>query len=141
MQYKRSGSNIAIKLDPGEEIHEAICDICAREGVQSGFIVSGIGRLVDPELGYVDDSGRYVRKVIPGEHEMLNVCGNVSILNGKPFTHLHANMCDLEFKSFGGHLFTAAIGLTLEALLVVTTGIGMNRRKLEGAELPGLFIE
>jgi len=141
MVYKREVNNIAIKLDPGEEIHQALCGICERENVHSGFVLSGLGRLVDPELGYVDDSGKYVRKVFHGEHEMLYLGGNVSMLDGRPMTHLHVVLGDEEFKCFGGHLFKAGVGLTVEIMVMALGTVRMHREKQAGSELPTLFID
>ena len=38
-------------------------------------------------------------------------------MDGKVYLHLHANLCNAEHKSFGGHLNSAVVSATFEAVI------------------------
>jgi hypothetical protein len=46
----------------------------------------------------------------------------VSTLNGEIFLHLHANLCDKKNRSFGGHLNSAVVSATFEAVIDIVEG-------------------
>jgi uncharacterized protein len=141
MYHARSGSNIAVRLEAGELVHESLLAICRSEGVGGGFVISGIGMLKDPLLGWYDIPGRcYHEQAFPGCHELLTLSGNISLKDGEPFAHLHATMSHTDYHCFGGHLFSAEVGLTCELMLAVCDGPRMERRLEDEFGLPGLVI-
>ncbi|MBT4070040.1 MAG: DUF296 domain-containing protein, partial [Euryarchaeota archaeon] len=44
MDWTRSGDDIFIRLDPGEEIHAGIREVANQEKINAAAITSGIGR-------------------------------------------------------------------------------------------------
>jgi len=142
MYSARTGELVAARLEAGEDVHASILEICGQHGVQGGFIVSGIGALADPELGYFAGNGKYVTREFPGIHECLCLDGNLSLKDGALMAHLHAVMSDTEFRAFGGHLVKATVGVTLElAISMAGEPVCMYREIEPATGLPGLKIK
>ena len=141
MYSARIGDVIAARLDIGEDVLPGLLALCRHYGVQGGFAISGIGMLADPELGYFAGAGQYVKRVFSGNHELLNLSGNFSLRDGELMAHLHAMLADEEFHVFGGHLFSAKVGMTLELQISVIGAPVRMYRQVEESGLPGLHIE
>jgi len=43
--------------------------------------------------------------------EMTSLMGNISIMEGEPFPHLHVTLADANFQLLGGHLSESEIGV------------------------------
>jgi predicted DNA-binding protein with PD1-like motif len=138
-----SGNVVAIRLHVGESVHDSLLEICRRHGVTAGFVVSGIGMLQDVSLGYFDtEAKQYSEKTFPGKHELLSLAGNISEKDGGPFPHLHVVLGHPDYSVFGGHLFAANVGLTVEVMLQVAGAPVVMRRELETQwGLPGLIVD
>ena len=142
MYSARYADTIALRLEAGEDVHTTLLDTCRQYDVEGAFVVSGIGMLADPELGYFIEKGRYERRTFPGRFELLNLSGNISLHNDELMAHLHALLANTDYSVFGGHLFNATVGLTLEAqITVVSQPIRMHRKLEQDSGLPGLLIE
>lgn len=142
MYEKLAGDIIAVRLQAGEDVHGSLLDICRRYQVQGAFVISGIGMLSDPELGFFVNHGKYERQRFAGRHELLNLSGNISMYDGAPMAHLHAMLANEDYSVFGGHLFQATVGLTLEVLLQIVPGAVTMRREIESdSGLPSLIVE
>jgi uncharacterized protein len=142
MYAKRSGNKLIIRLNAGEDVHSSLLELCRQHGVQGGFVVSGIGMLSDPELGFFVKDGQYERQRFPGRHELLNLSGNISLRDGDVMAHLHALLANEDYSVFGGHLFAAATGLTLEVLIdIAPEDVRMYRVVEPDSGLPGLIVE
>jgi uncharacterized protein len=137
----RFGDAIAIRLQIDEDVHPALLEAARRFGAGGAFVISGIGMLRDPELGFFAGPEGYMKKVFPGNHELLNLSGNISLRDGELMAHLHALLADEQFGVFGGHLFNAQVGMTLEVMLQVIGDPVRMYRKIEDSGLPGLIIE
>jgi predicted DNA-binding protein with PD1-like motif len=141
MQSAEHAGLIAIRLEPGEEVHATLLEICRQHAVVAGFFVSGIGMLENPELGFLTAPGTYDRHLFHGAYELLNLSGNVSLNAGEPMTHIHVTLSGPDHKAFGGHLFTAAAAITIEVLLVkLGAGVSLQREFEAASGLPGLQV-
>ncbi len=142
MYAKRENDQLVIRLQAGEDVPGALLALCREHGVQGGFVVSGIGMLSDPELGFFVQAGQYERQTFPGRHELLHLSGNISLRDGDVMAHLHAMLAHEDYSVFGGHLFGAKVGLTLELLLqIVPDTVRMSRVVEPDSGLPGLTVE
>lgn len=142
MLCTRSGDNLAVRLHAGDDVHGALLDACRGHGVRGGFVISGIGMLSDPELGYFVGNGRYERQAFPGRFELLSLCGNISLKDGEPMAHLHAMLAREDYSVFGGHLCSSKVGLTLEVLILAVPEPARMYRVIEpDSGLPGLIVE
>ena len=103
-----------LRIDKDEDLFETILSWAVEHNVTCAHL-SGIGALKDVELGFYHLSEKsYERKLFPKEAELLSLEGNISLLDEKPFLHLHAVLGDENFNAFGGHLFSAKVAVTCE---------------------------
>lgn len=136
-------SDAFIRLDPGEEIHTALQEVANDVGCHSAVVTSGIGRVRNVDIGYLDTEGIYQRIVLKGPVELLSMQGNIATLDGEPFTHLHVVVSDNDHAVHGGHLFSATIHVTGEIHLRILDNsqgatFGMTRCHIEGSQFKPL---
>jgi len=142
MSSARNSDLVIARFTAGENVHASIIDLCQAHGAKGGFIVSGIGALADPVIGYFAGNGNYETQEFPGIHECLSLTGNLSTTDGELMAHIHVIMSDTDFHAFGGHLVEAKVGVTLElAISVVGEPVRMYREIEPETGLPGLKIE
>ena len=53
MEFSKNGNDIFVRMDPGDEIHESIQRL-SEHGIVNASITSGIGRIKNTEIGYLD---------------------------------------------------------------------------------------
>ncbi len=144
MEYTRSGSDIFARLDPGDEIHTSIQAICKEEGVSGAAITSGIGRVRETDIGYLGEDQIYRRIVLKEASELLSMQGNVAVLDGEPFTHIHIVLSDDDHAVHGGHLFSSTVHVVGEFHLRVlekNVRVPMTRCSVPGSEFKPLSFE
>jgi hypothetical protein len=96
-------------LAKGDNINKTFESLTEVKGV-GGAWLNGIGALENPEIGcYSLEDRSYFRKTFKGEYELTSLIGNITLKEGKPFSHTHITFSDTEFRVFGGHLFNANI--------------------------------
>lgn len=122
MEYKRYGSKVLVRLDPGEEVVKSVGEVCKAEGVRLGT-VSGIGAVEMAKVGlFLPDTKEYVASVLAKPFEILSLAGNVSEMNGELYLHLHITLADVEHNAFGGHLNEAVVSATAEIWIDIAEG-------------------
>lgn len=122
MLSQRTDYGWVLRLDPGEEVFESLQRFAREHDVRAGAF-SGIGAVGEAELGfYVRERRSYVRRVFEGEHEILALLGNFSVLEGKPFPHAHLTLAGPDFVAHGGHLFRGVVTVTCEVHVVTSAG-------------------
>lgn len=120
MKSQRTGYGWLVRLDAGEEIITSLSTWAEAHGVQGGAI-SGIGAVGEAELGFFwRDRKEYERRTFTGEHEILSLLGNFSLLEGRPFPHCHLILAGPDFVPYGGHLFRGVVTVTCEVHVVVS---------------------
>ncbi len=136
MIYKIVANKIIFRVDRGEEIVSSIKQICKDNNIKAGLI-SGIGATDNAEIGVYDVSNKvYKTEKIVGNHEITSLLGNVSIMNGETYLHLHINLANDEFGVIGGHLNSAIISGTLEAVIdIIDSEIYRERNEDIGLNL------
>lgn len=103
-----------LRLKRGEEIISSLRNFVEKNKIPSGLLW-GIGAMENVEIGYFDDKKKdYLKKNLKKSMEILNLSGSISILNGKPYIHIHCTLSDEKLKCFGGHLFSGKITATAE---------------------------
>ena len=126
MEFSRIGDDVLLRLDPGEEIHQSIQRL-SEHGIDCAVITSGIGRVRDIWMGYLDSDGIYQTLVHDGPMELLSTQGNLAPGPDGPFTHLHTLMSDNGHSVHGGHLYHATIHVVGEIHLRVLDSNAMKR--------------
>lgn len=116
MKYTTSNSRTMMRLERGGDVIKIVTQFAKEKGWRSGTIM-GIGAFKDTVLGYYDLAQQtYLKKTIPGICELVSLQGNLSRVEGEPLFHMHVVIADREFQCFGGHLFSATVGVTTELI-------------------------
>ena len=109
MKFRMDKSRAYMTLAKGDNINKTFESFAEVKGVGCAWL-NGIGALENPEIGYYSlEDKSYYRKTFRGEYELTSLIGNITLREGKPFSHTHITFSDTEFRVFGGHLFNANI--------------------------------
>lgn len=116
MDYKESKGSYLIRLYKDENVFTALEQFAQQANVSCGTL-NGIGALKNCELGFYHlDKKEYDRRIFPEEAELLSLVGNLSLLENKPFYHIHTVLGAADFSTYGGHLFNADVAVTAEVI-------------------------
>jgi predicted DNA-binding protein with PD1-like motif len=136
MEYRLSGDQLAIRLDPGDDLMPSIGKAVTDSGMGSGFVVSCIGALSKARLTAMVTTinGMVYAPIreLTGALEMVVASGNIEPkVDGGVKVHLHGFL-DVEFRELvGGHFDDTGniIGITAEIL--VQKFPGMTRASVQ----------
>lgn len=102
------------RLPTGSHIPDALVELALARKWQSA-VCSGIGGVSEVELAYYDIEKReYLTIKVNGIVELVSLSGNLTGAEGEPFWHLHAVVADRAGRTFGGHLLSCKVALTVE---------------------------
>lgn len=117
MQYAEFGNKYFLRLDKGEEIVGSLKYFCEKNKVALGQI-TGIGATNKVTLGLFDpEKKEYHSKEFTGNFEIAPLTGNITTMAGGVYLHLHINISNEKHISFGGHLNSAVVSATFEAII------------------------
>ena len=92
------------QLPYGSDLLDGLTQFVEKENIRLGRI-SGIGATTHAIVAFYDqNTKKYNPLEFPGGMEILNLQGNVSIRDSKPFVHVHLILSDAKGNVFGGHL-------------------------------------
>ncbi len=127
MKYTSSEKGYILRLSKGEKIIETLTQFCEDQNIHSGLF-HGIGAVENPELGYYHlDRKEYEFRTIEKMLEIVSLTGNVALVDGEPFLHIHTVVSDNTFQTYGGHLKEGTVGATCEIYLT-NFGIDIERK-------------
>jgi hypothetical protein len=127
MDFKRFDQAYVLRLEQGEEIVATLRRFCQEQGVTGGWVM-GIGTVRQATLSYfVLAEGVYHHTELSGDHEITSLMGNISVMEGEGYPHLHATLSDAGCNLRGGHLSAGVISATGE-LVVTPFGETLERR-------------
>lgn len=136
MRYARLGETFLVRIYTGEEITRTISEFARAHSIDAAE-VSGIGAAYDVTLGYFDRATKqYERHTVEGEVEIVSLLGNISIKEGQPFPHLHANVSGRDFRPHAGHFFEGKAGATCEVIIRPMPGYAQRTKD----DATGLFL-
>tara|TARA_Y100000766_G_C18750100_1_gene528040 strand:- start:292 stop:720 length:429 start_codon:yes stop_codon:yes gene_type:complete len=139
MEWRRSGDDLFVRLDPGEEIHRSLQSLAEEVGFDAAAITSGIGRTKDNLFGYMNDDGVYQRKLLQSPSELVSLSGNIARTEeGNPFTHIHCCWSDNDLNAHAGHMFECVVAVVAEIHIRIMEEIMMTRCPLPDVQLLGL---
>jgi predicted DNA-binding protein with PD1-like motif len=128
MRWIEDHSRLLVRFEVGEKLPESLVDLARRLGIASGSL-SGIGGVRNVVLAYFDLQAReYVTFDVPGIVELVSLTGNVSLVNGQPFWHLHASVADREGNVKAGHLVTLEVAITAECWIERASKMQQRKR-------------
>ena len=114
MKFRKENGSYLVVLDKGDEVIASLTGLVQQEKLEGGFI-RGIGGVSNVTLGFFDlEKKEYSKKQFPGFYELASLVGDISLVDEKPFCHLHAVISDPQMNTFAGHLFFAEISITGE---------------------------
>ena len=117
MNFKRFGEKYVIRIDKDEKIVETLIKVCVANEITNGNI-TGIGAVSKAKIGlFKPEEKKYFSKELLGDYEITSLNGNISTMNGEVYLHLHINLADEEYKTFGGHLNEAVVSATCEVII------------------------
>ena len=122
MEAKAVGKHWIIRIDKGEEIVATLERFCREKGIRLGT-VSGIGATDKATIGlFKTRSKEYVRRELVGDHEITSLTGNISRMKDAVYLHLHVNLADATYHTFGGHMNSAVVSATCEVVVCELDG-------------------
>ncbi len=117
MKSIQKGPVHLLRLERGEKIIETLTDYCRRRKIAAAAF-EGLGTCRRAELGFFRTARkRYSVRLFRGDHEIVSLLGNISLLDGKPFVHAHVVLSGPDFLARGGHLREAEVQATCEIML------------------------
>lgn len=117
MEYKKIDNKFIVRIDKGEEIVAQLLELCKKENIRLGT-VTGIGATNKLTIGLFEtESKTYISKTIEGDFEIAPLSGNITTMNSDIYLHLHINVCDVNNRSYGGHLNSAIVSATFECVI------------------------
>lgn len=107
--YKSVDDIYVISINNHQEVASTLEKFCNDLNITGGE-VTGIGainqatlRCFNPELK------KYIDKTFNEQMEIANLTGNIGVLNGKIYLHLHATLGRTDYTALAGHLLSATI--------------------------------
>jgi len=114
MKILKQRNGYLLRLDKGEDVKEAVESFARDEGIGGAFLI-GLGAVKDPEVGHFDPEKKvYSKRVLEGFWEVGSLTGNISLLDGSPFAHLHVAVSGPSLQAYTGHLFSGKVSVTAE---------------------------
>lgn len=115
MKQFSEGSSSLLILERGEELIESLETFAAQQELTAGWLSGGLGGADKLTIGFYDIEAKdYEWRTYDEPLEILSLTGNVVIVDGRPFWHVHGVFSGRDFGAFGGHVKELVIGLTGE---------------------------
>ena len=110
MKFKKFGNKWVVSINIGEEVVETLKKFCKDNNIKLGTI-RGIGAVKRATIGFYNlETKKYYPKELNGGYEITSLLGNISTMGREVYLHLHINLADSTYNTFGGHLNSAVIG-------------------------------
>ncbi|MGI6010005.1 MAG: PPC domain-containing DNA-binding protein [Ruminococcus sp.] len=123
MEYKKYENTYLLRLDPGDEILDSLTLLAEKENIMLAG-VQGIGAVNDVAAGvFKTGEKEYLTERFTGDFEILNLTGNISRQDKKPYLHLHISIGNPAAGVWaGGHLSRALVSATAEITVTKIQG-------------------
>ncbi len=122
MQYKKFGNVYALRVDRGEEVMSCLESLAEQEKITAGKI-EGLGAADYMKAGLYDVTKQeFICREFNEPLEVTALIGNISVMDGKPYLHVHVTAADSSQHAFGGHLKELRIGGTAEIFVTRLDG-------------------
>jgi len=113
-----------IKFEKDELLLESLTQYAKDNNIKTAEI-SFIGAVQNVKVMYFNQIKKeYGKHRFDGGHEVLNGLGNISVLDGEPFVHVHMTVADKNGNAYGGHLDEGTKIWLIEAVIKQPTFFG-----------------
>lgn len=110
-------NNYVLRLELGDDIHDQIQTFCAQNDINNAA-VQGIGSVDSPTVAhYSVKTKQFTDKQLDGILEVTSLLGNVALVEGKPFAHIHVTVSGPDMVAHAGHLVKGTCSATLELII------------------------
>jgi uncharacterized protein len=110
-----------IRLSPGADLRRALEEAIGNQGLDSAFVVAGIGSLTDASLRYAGEAREIQLK---GPLELVSLSGSLCPSGA----HLHMSVSDASGNVYGGHVgYGNTVRTTAEILVANLPGWSLTR--------------
>lgn len=101
-------------MERGQELHELLGNYARKHDVKSAWL-NGLGGAGHVTLGYYNlNKKEYEWREFDENLEILSLQGNLAIVDGEPFWHIHGVFGGSDYQTVGGHVKQLTISLTGE---------------------------
>ena len=113
---------LPLRLQPGTDLRRSLEQALKDAGGSAGFVLQGIGSLIDPALRLADAASA---TTLEGPFEILTLAGSVA----PGGSHLHCSLAGTDGQVIGGHLpYGCRVHTTAELLLLLLPGWVFDRQ-------------
>jgi len=131
-----TGRTYIFRLEKGDDMLAALQEFCHDNQIKCG-IISGLGAVDCATFSYYDQKKRrYNKFTLNQEMEILNLTGNISLMEEKPMVHAHVTLADGEGKACGGHLMAGTRVFACEVFVQELVGSPKMRKADKDTGLP-----
>ena len=93
-----------VKLEKDTDLLDSLTNYAKENNIQAAEI-NFIGAVQSAKVLYFNqEKKKYDEHIMDQPYEVLSGIGNISLLDDKPFVHVHVVLADSTGKAFGGHL-------------------------------------
>lgn len=128
----KPGEVVVVRLAYGDLLLESLREICRREGIRNGVILTGFGSLTDLSVtgvvGPAFPPRRFYNRRAPRGVEIVGMSGVIADYH----VHCHLTLCDRR-RAFGGHLEEGCRVLSLAEIALLKLGRLKMKRLLDPA--------
>jgi predicted DNA-binding protein with PD1-like motif len=117
---------VPLRLQPGDDLRQALETWMGEQDEQAGCVISGIGSLSVAQLRF---AGAAEVTTIQGELEILSISGSLS----PDGAHLHIALADSSGAVIGGHLCSGSLVRTIAELVIGLLPESRFNRELDPA--------
>lgn len=107
--YKQYDNTYVVSINNHQEVAATLQRVCTDLNITGGDII-GIGAVNQATLRcFNPQTKEYVDKTFNEQMEIANLTGNVGVLNGKIYLHLHITLGKTDYTALAGHLLQATL--------------------------------
>jgi uncharacterized protein len=131
-----TGRSYIFRIPKGEDLIEALQNFCHDNQIKCG-IINALGAVSSATCSFYDQKKKkYAKNTIQKPFEILNLTGNVSIMDDRPMIHAHITLADEEGKFLGGHLMAGTKVFACEVFIQELVGAPKVRKSDKQTGIP-----
>jgi len=116
-----------VRIPEDSEFLEYLKEYARKHGIQKAA-VTAIGGFKEATISYYDIyEQRYIPIEVRERVELLSAMGNISLVDGEPFPHIHVVLGRRDGTTLGGHLLRAIV-LLAEVYIQELPGPPLERK-------------